>query len=57
MTKKETNQPQVHTEPSPLDEAHVKAAKEAEAKRAGADFLPEPDSEDTLDDLFNDMPV
>jgi len=47
----------VHTELRPHDEAAIAAAKKAEAKRAGADMLPDPDPEDGLDELFNDLPV
>jgi len=57
MTDETTSDKDVHTEVRPHDAAAIKAAKQAEAKRAAASLLPDPEPEDGLDDLFNDMPV
>ncbi len=56
MTKnRASSQPkEVHTELKPRD---AEKARAAEAKRKMLDPLPDPISDDALDDLFNDMPV
>ena len=57
MTDEKRPIPEAHTELRPHDAAAIEAAKKAEAKRAKLDLLPDPDPEDSLDELFNDMPV